>query len=120
MTVEQSNEYMKNVKWTTAGIVFSSTISLVVALVWFSSDIKQDIVKSRSESKEQITAVYSALNRKIDSNQHTNDLQFQSIWFQLNEAKPVSKKAVRTPSKTGCFIQKYINGKREFIPVDCN
>jgi len=83
MTTTQQNEYMKNVKWTTAGIVFTSTISIIVTLVWFFSDIKSDIKDTRTSGREQITAVSTAIRKTIDSIQNLNNEKFQSIADEL-------------------------------------
>lgn len=122
MTVqEERNEYMRNVKWTTAGIVFSSTVSLIVGLVWFCSDIKGSIkdvsnaVKdARTEAREQLTAAVTSINRRIDSNEfhHKNDIQ--AIWVVLNGNKP--QPAI--PPGFKFFTEKRVNGKIVIVPVN--
>lgn len=117
MTVEQQSEYMKNVKWTTAGIVFSSTISLVVALVWFSSDIKSDIKDTRTEAREQLTAAVTSINKRIDSLQYKNNSDIKEIWMMISPSKQSSILTPQYP-KMGLFTQKVINGKRIWVQVN--
>jgi hypothetical protein len=123
MTQDQSNEYMRNVKWTTAGIVFSSTISLIVALVWFFSDIKGDIesvrvqVKdARTEAREQLTGAVTSINRRIDSNEYNHKNEIQAIWLIIN-----SKYPKETGTHVGLYTERVdiINGKRvtRLVPV---
>lgn len=107
---------MRNVKWTTAGIVFSSTISLIVAGVWFCSDLKGDIKDGRIEAREQLTAAVTSINKKIDSNQRNNDFQFNDIWVVLN-SRGVKHSAPN--NEYGCLIEQVVNGKRIFRAVKC-
>jgi hypothetical protein len=93
MTTPQ-NEYMKNVKWTTAGIVLTSTISIIITIIWFLSGIKDDIKDTRTSSKEQMTAV----RKTIDSVQTINNTKFQSIEDELQYLE-VTKPNKRSPSR---------------------
>lgn len=114
MTQEQQSEYMKGIKWTTAGIVFSSTISVVVALVWFCSDIKSDIKDTRTEAREQLTAAVTSINKRIDSLQYKNNSDIKEIWMMLSPSKhPIP--AISYP-KMGLFTQKVLNGKIIWVP----
>lgn len=122
MTVqEERNEYMRNVKWTTAGIVFSSTVSLIVGLVWFCSDIKGSIkdvsnaVKdARTEAREQLTAAVTSINRRIDSNEfhHKNDIQ--AIWVVLNG----NKQPQQLQQNLKFYTEKKVNGKVVLVAVN--
>lgn len=115
-TDNQRNEYMRNVRWTTAGIVFSSTISLIVAIVWFCSDIKSDIVDvrvavkdARTEAKEQLTAAVQSINKRIDSNEYNHKAEMQSVWLIVNGKYPQAS----IPKDLGMYTQKRVfeNGK---------
>lgn len=92
-------EYMSNVKWMTALYVGASTISIVLAIAGVYYGLKGDIKDSRVAAKEQITAVATMLNRKIDSNQHINDLKFQQIMDQPGfiERRTVNGKIILEP-----------------------
>lgn len=107
---QQAGEYMRNVRWSTAGIVFSSTISVIVAIVWFCSDIKADIKDSRTEAKEQLTAAVTSINRRIDSVQSKNKDEVQSLWLFINGQNPPHKPV------TGLYTQKVVNGKIIWVP----
>lgn len=95
-------EYMSTVKWTTALYIGVSTISIVLAIAGVYYGLKGDIKDSRTESKEQITAVATMLNRKIDSNQHINEMKFQQINLKLDQP---------------FYTEKKDNGKLIFVPV---
>lgn len=84
MTIEQQNEYMKNVKWTTAIYVCASCGSILIAIAGAYFGLKGDIKDSRTESKEQIRSVSVSLNRKIDSIHALDNLKFQEIYFKLD------------------------------------
>lgn len=101
MTDSHSKEYMSNVKWMTALYVGASTISIVLAIAGVYYGLKGDIKDSRTAAKEQITSVATMLNRKIDSNQHINDLKFQQIMDQPGfiEHKTVSGNIILEPVK---------------------
>lgn len=103
MTDQQHRaEYMSNVKWVTAGYIGASTISIVIAMAGVYFGLKGDIKDSRIESKEQITAVSTMLNRKIDSNQHINELKFQQINLKLEQP---------------FFTEKKVDGKLILVPA---
>lgn len=96
------HEFMNNVKWITAGYVLASTVSIVLAIAGVYYGLKGDIKDSRIESKEQITAVATMLNWKIDSNQHVNELKFQQINLKLEQP---------------FFTEKKVDGKLILVPA---
>jgi hypothetical protein len=123
-TNEQRGEYMRNVKWTTAGIVLSSTISVIVAIVWFCSDIKSDIAgvraevkDARTEAREQLTNAVTSVNRRIDSNEYNHKIEMSSVWLILNQQ---GYKTVK--SHIGMYTEKRVfeNGKWiiKLVPVN--
>lgn len=85
-------EYMSNVRWTTALYIGASTISIVIAIAGVYYGLKGDIKDSRTESREQITAVANMLNRKMDSINHVTDLKIQQINMKLGDAAYTEKK----------------------------
>jgi Na+-transporting NADH:ubiquinone oxidoreductase subunit NqrC len=96
-------EYMSNVKWTTALYIGASTISIVLAIAGVYYGLKGDIKDSRVEAKEQIISVATMLNKKIDSNQHINELKFQQINMKLDQPAFTERKSdgkiILVPSK---------------------
>lgn len=112
---------MRNVKWTTALYVVGSAISIIIALVWFCSDIKDSIKDTGTIADKHLTAAVTSINRKQDSLQHLNDLQFMAIWDRVdNIAKePVNNKPIRNRQPNGCMIERYIDGHLTRIPIKC-
>lgn len=122
MSNQEANEYMRNVKWSTAIYLFVSTISIVLAIAGIYYGLKGDIKDSRTEAKEQIRFVFTTLNTKIDSLQRITDDNFKDIATQINGIPPSKNTTIikhQTPkSNTHFFIERWINGKLAFIPVD--
>lgn len=123
MTAEQKNEYMSSVRWTTALYFAIGAIPLIIAFVWFLSDIKADVTATkvevkdaRTEAREQITALGVTINRRIDSIEYNHKTDIQSIWIMLN-----NRNQKTAPMPLGLFIEKvtYVNGKRivSFVPI---
>lgn len=124
MSNQEASEYMRNVKWTTAGYLFASTISIVLAIAGIYYGLKGDIKDNKTEAREQIQYVFNKLNSKIDSNQRDNLDQFKDIRQQINDIPQGSNTTIikhlpsRPKSTARFFIEKYVNGKLAFIPVD--
>lgn len=93
---------MSNVKWTTFLYFSASTISIILAIAGIYYGLKGDIKDSRTEAKEQITSVATMLNRKIDSNQHINEMKFQQINMKLDQP---------------AFTERRADGKLILVPV---
>lgn len=87
----KSSQYMRNVKWTTAGIVFTSTMSVIITIVWFAAEIKSDIKDSKGAAHNELSAAVDSIKINAERTQHKNDMNFQSIW---NEIKNIENKAV--------------------------
>lgn len=78
------SQYMEDVKWSTMLFqVVPAVVSILIAIIGCYFGLKGDIKDSRTESREQITAVATMLNKKIDSVQHKNDMHFQKIDTKL-------------------------------------
>lgn len=110
MKIVSGDEYMSKVKWVTFWYFAASVGSLLVGGAFGVAAIKGDILQSRQDSKDQIVSVYNRLDKKIDSAQYKNDLQFQAIW---NELKNKTGKF----QGMGYFTERYVNGKLVLIPV---
>jgi hypothetical protein len=127
MTPTQSKnmvaEYIRNA--TAVVITVSSAISIIVAIVWFFSDIKADITatnthidKVSTEAKEQLTAAVVSINRRIDSNEYRNKSEIQAIWLFVNgKFQPEGRN-----THLGLYTQKIeiVNGKRIVTWVPAN
>lgn len=105
MSNEESRAYMKNVRWTTAGIVFSSTLSTLIAIVWFAAGIKADIKDNRVIAHEENQATESRLNKKIDDLTNYCELQFQSISILQKEVKSTKTKVIYKSTPAGYFTE---------------
>jgi hypothetical protein len=124
---QEHNEYMKDVRWTTAIYAAISAISVIVAIIWFCSDIKASIKDTGVTANMHLTAAVTSINRKQDSLQHLNDLQFMAIWDEINSNSGTTVKRnnarAMTPAKpfspNGCVIERYINGHLTFVPIKC-
>lgn len=121
MSNEERNEYMRNIKWTTGIYFFVSTISIVLSLAGVYYGLKGDIKDSRNDAKEEAHIIYYKLKSSIDSSNNANSMQFMDIREQL-KAVPQSKTIIVRPRKVagvaGMFIERYINGKLCFVPVN--
>lgn len=113
MTDEAKNEYMRNVKWSTALYVGISTASIIVSIVWFAAGIEKRQDVSDITNKNERLALEGRLNARIDTvivnqirAQSNNDIQFQEIRDALKG----------NPSHSGYF-ERYKNGKLTFVPA---
>lgn len=124
MSNQEANEYMKNVKWTTGLYLLASTVSIVLTISGIYYGLKGDIKDNKMEAKEQIQYVFNKLNTKIDSNQRVNDSQFKDILQQISDIPPaqhttiIKRQQVSPKPRMRFFIEKWVNGKLAFIPVD--
>lgn len=123
MSNQEANEYMRNVRWSTARNILVSTISLVLTGAGGYYGLKGDIKDSRAESKEQIRYVFTVLNNKIDSLQRGNVENFKDLASQINGIPPIKNTTIIKhipvkPNTPRLYIEKWVNGKLAFIPVD--
>lgn len=123
MSNEEHNEYMRDVKWKTALAIFGSAASILIALVWFCSDIKESIKDTGINADKHLTSAVTSINRKQDSLQHLNDLQFLAIWDAVDNIKPpVQEKKYQykvAPQQNGCMIERYVDGHLTRTPIKC-
>lgn len=99
-------EYMKNVKWVTAGTVFAGSVSTIIAIVWFMAGIKADIKDSRVIAHEENIATESRLNKKIDDLTSYCYLQFQSFETAQKQRKTTNTtKIIYKPAPIGYFTE---------------
>lgn len=115
MSNDERNEYMKNVKWTTAGIVFSSTISMIIALVWFTSDIKAEIKNNSVVAHTELLQAVDTIKMDNERRDHRNDLQFQALWNELKNIRP----SIIYKYKTASFYTQHkdAHGNLTFQPI---
>ena len=113
MSDNERNEYMRNVKWSTALYIFASTISVVISVIWFAADIKAEIKDSNNKSKD----LFVHLDRKIDSNQYKNELRFQKLEDGILGIKDKSVQNTIPTPQSKLFTEKWVNGKLTFIAV---
>lgn len=119
MTKEQTDEFMKNVRWSTVVYIAIAVIPMIIAFVWFLSGIKADVTATRvdvkdarTEAREQLTAAVTSINKRIDSIQYKQNSEIKEIWMIIN---PDNLRRLQYP-KMGLFTQKMVNGKRIWIP----
>jgi hypothetical protein len=112
MSPLERNEYMKNVRWTTALYVGASAIGIMLSICGLYFGLKGDIKDGRTEARELITYFSTKTNFKIDSIQHLNELQFQEIREEL-----INNKNIKNPFVNRFFTEKYVNGQLVLIPV---
>lgn len=105
-----NDEYMRNVRWTTALYVAVSAAGVIISIAGVYYGLKSDIKDGRNETR----ALFLATNHKLDSVQHDNSINFQQIWKEIGDLKE-SKSAKSKPG--ALFTEKYINGHLTFIPV---
>jgi len=91
---EERNEYMRNVRWTTAIYVCCSAGSILLALAGMYFGLKGDIKDNRVTSHEELTAAVVSINRKQDSLQHINEGNFKDIWNVIKYPSLVTQKKV--------------------------
>lgn len=123
MSNQEANDWMKNVRWSTARNILASTISIVFLGTGAYYGLKGDIKDSRIEFKEQIRFVFTTLNNKIDSLQRGNVQSLNELKTQRNNLpEPKNTTIIRyTPAKLNTprlYIEKWVNGKLAFIPVN--
>ena len=104
MSDNERNEYMRNVRWTTAIYTCCSAGSILLAMAGMYYGLKGDIKDNRTSSRAELTAAVVSINKKQDSIQHVNDMKFKDVWYVL-----------KTPA---LVTQKRTNGELTFIPVD--
>jgi hypothetical protein len=78
------------------------------------SDMKTDLTAVKTELTTLISRNYYELNKKQDSVQFLNTIQFTNVWNALPESKR------KIEDRGGCIMEKMVNGKRQFISVPCN
>lgn len=98
-------EYMKNVKWVTAGTVFAGSVSTIIAIVWFMAGIKADIKDSRVIAHEENIATESRLNKKIDDLTSYCYLQFQTFEASQKQKPTNTTKVIYKPVTVGYFTE---------------
>lgn len=107
MSNEERNEYMRNVRWTTAIYTVGAAGSLLLGMVGLYYGLKGDMKDIRTEAREEIQNVSNRLNAKMDSVQNNNILQFQEIKEQLDNRVDVVKNVIINPKRqSALYIEK--------------
>lgn len=113
MSNEEHSEYMKNVRWTTAGGVLVGIVSTVIALVWFTSDIKASITHNQVVAHNELMQAVDTITLNDERRDHKYDLQFQALWNEIKQIKPNT--VYKMAPKEGLYTQhKDINGNLSF------
>ena len=112
-----NDEYMRNVRWTTALYIAVSAASVLLAIAGVYYGLKSDIKDGRTETRE----LFLATNHKLDSVQHDNSINFQQVWEEIKDLKENKSLTIKyhapAPKNNSLFTERYINGKLTFIPV---
>lgn len=125
MNGSRQSEYIPPFKWTTfwyasfivGGLLISGTTG-VVLIKDDISDLGKDIASLRKEEILSNKNSSKDMKNYVDS-LHREDLgQFEDLWNAVRNNKNLPKHTSRV-SNIGCVIEKVVNGKRVFIPVDC-
>lgn len=83
MTTEQLSEYMRGIRWKTAGYVAFTGASLLIAGCGMYYGLKSDIRESTYVS----TLHYISLDRKIDSLHYIDREEIQSVKNDIQSVK---------------------------------
>lgn len=127
MSEEERNEYMNHVRWKTAGYIAFALAGLLISGTGGVFIIKGDVSKLsdnialyKAETKRDINDL--RLENKEDNKElrHYVDSQFHDIFNAINNKNLVPSKRILHLQGDGCVIQKIVNGKREYVPIDCD
>jgi hypothetical protein len=110
---QERNEYIKGIKYKTAGYVLAVAAGLLISGTVAVTSIKDDIKELGKDNK----ANNKEMRHYVDSLHHDDLNQFYEIWDAINQ---LPAKAHIKIKNNGCVIERIINNKRVFIPTDCN
>lgn len=113
MSNEERNEYMRNVKWTTALYTIGSLATVLLSLSAAYHGLENAIKDSKLYSKE----LFVRTDRKIDSIHAEDKLRFQSIEDKLNTVKTPPKPKRSKTTESGLFTEQWVNGKLTFVKL---
>lgn len=110
----ERDEYMKGVRWKTAAYAVGTWTTIILAIAGAYYGLKADIKDSKSECKEMI----AILNKKMDSTQQVNGIQFQKIQDDISaisDRTTVVNHIIHKGSIAG--YERWVNGRLTFIPI---
>lgn len=90
-----------------------------------------DIMAGQITISHKVDTMYYRLDNKVENlrrdtkdinrdMRHYVDSQFNDLWNVMNNKNIVPSKRILHLQGDGCVIQKIINGRREYVPIDCN